>query len=371
MPTPTVSPAAALAIIGAALLLGGCQDEMAPGAAKASEKPSHAARPVLVQRVAFEDRVPERSFVGTIRPRIESDLGFRVQGKVARRLVNVGDVVRAGQPLATLDEADLRLQTDQAEAERRAATVSLGQAEADLRRTLTLSGQGWIAVAIVDKQKTATEEARSRLMRAERSVTLAQNAFSYAVLTADADGVVTATAIEPGQVVAAGQTAIRLAHTAEKEAVIAVPEALVGQVRAGEARMGLWSNAKARYSARLRELAPAADAMTRTYLARFSLPDADAGVQLGMTATVTVSGTAAERIVRVPLPALFNQGSGPAVWTVDNAGHLTLKPVTVAAYDAQDALVAGGLAEGDRIVRLGVQKLDAGQRVRVVEALEF
>ncbi|WP_336490455.1 efflux RND transporter periplasmic adaptor subunit [Methylobacterium nigriterrae] len=355
-----------LALVSVAVLaVAGCNESQAPAAR------GEAGRPVLAQRVVAENRHPERRFVGTIRPRVESDLGFRVQGKVARRLVNVGDVVAAGQPLATLDEIDLTLQTEQAEAERRAATVAVAQADADLRRTMTLAGQGWAATSVVDRQKAATEEARSRLMRAERALSLARNAASYAVLSADADGVITATSVEPGQVVAPGQAAIRLARTVEREAVVAVPEALVGRARAGGASVSLWSNPGVRYAARLRELAPAADSATRTYLARFTLPEADGAVQLGMTATVTLTADSAERVVRVPLPALFNQGSGSAVWTVDDAGQLVLRPVTVAAYEAQDALVSDGLQDGERIVRLGVQKLDAGQRVRVVEALDF
>ncbi|MGY2047168.1 efflux RND transporter periplasmic adaptor subunit [Methylobacterium sp. JK268] len=364
MPRALISPFLVAAL--AALALGSCRDEESPAAPGAV-----ASRPVLVQRVAFEDRVPSRSFVGTIRPRIESDLGFRVQGKIEKRLVNVGDVVKVGQPLATLDEVDLRLQTEQAQAERAAATASLAQADADLKRAAILAGQGWTAASTLDRQRATAEEARSRLLRAERALTLARNAASYAVLAADADGVVTATLVEPGQVVAAGQAAIRLARTAEKEAVIAIPEALVGQAREGRATVGLWSDPTARLRAGLRELAPAADAATRTYLARFSLPDADARVQLGMTATVTLIGAGGERVARLPLSALLNQGGGPAVWTVDPAGALSLRPVTVAAYEERDVLVAEGLAEGEQVVRLGVHKLDPALPVRVVDALQY
>ncbi len=200
---------------------------------------------------------------------------------------------------------------------------------------------------------------------------LARNAASYAILRADGEGVVTASLIEPGQVVSPGQAAIRVAYTAEREAVVAIPEALVPLARAGKASVGLWSNAGVRYTARLRELAPAADAMTRTYLARFALPGADEAVKLGMTATVTLAQADAERVMRVPLAALIDQGGGPAVWTVEDGGRLALRPVRVAGYEAQDALVASGLAEGAQVVRLGAQKLDAGQRVRVVDALQF
>ncbi len=357
-----LTPAALL--VASALSVSGCKDA-------GSAVVPVVERPVLVQRVAYEDSISERRFVGTIAPRVESDLGFRVQGKVLKRLVNVGDVVHTGQVLAQLDEVDLKLQSEQAEAERRTAAVSLEQSEADLKRTLTLSTQGWTAAAVVDKQKSATEEARSRLLRAMRALTLAENAFSYAALTADADGVITATSIEPGQVVAPGQAAIRLARTAEKEAVVALPEAYVGRAREGHATVSLWSDAKVRLPATLRELSPSADAMSRTFLARFSLPTADASVRLGMTATVTLTGGSTARVARLPLSALFNQGAGPDVWVVDDKGDLSLRPITVASYQAQDVLVSDGVRDGDRVVKLGAQKLDQTQRVHVVDALQF
>ena len=347
-------------------LLAACGEPAAQSATKAGPPP----RPVLVQKVVFADRSPERGLVGTIRPRIETELGFRVAGKVASRLVGVGEVVKAGQPLATLDEVDLRLQTEQAEAETRAAAASLRQAQVDLSRTETLTSKGYAAGASLDRQQAATEEARGRLLRAERALTLARNARSYAVLTADADGVVMASSIEPGQVVTAGQAAIRLAKTGEKEAVVSIPESLVALAQ-GRAVVTLWSAPGKRYEAKLREFAPAADVATRTYLARFAIPHADAAVQLGMTATVTISTADRDRVARLPLSALFDQGSGPAVWTVGEEGRPLLKPVEVTAYEAKDVLIAGGVADGDRVVTLGVSKLDPGQTLRVVESLQF
>lgn len=355
------------AALAAALALAGCEAMTAP-----SEHANRTApRPVLVKSVTFEDSVSARSFVGTIRPRIESDLGFRVPGKVAKRLVNVGDVVTNGQPLATLDEIDLRLQVEQAEAERQAASTAVVQANADLSRTTALAAKGWTPAATVDRQRSATEEARSRLLRAERALHLAKNNSSYTHLKADADGVVTATTVEPGQVVAAGQAAIRVARTAEREAVVALPEAFVARAREDKATLSLWSNDKVRYHAKLRELSPAADPTTRTFLARFTILDADAAVRLGMTTTVTLADPKAQRLTRLPLQAVFDQGKGPSVWTVDAQGKLSLKPVKIARYEAQDALVSDGLAQGERVVTLGVQKLDPNLSVKVVEALEF
>ena len=270
-------------ILSAAVTLAGCQ-----ATPQEAAKPE---RPVLVQPVIFEPRAPERTFVATIRPRVESDLGFRVAGKVAKRLVNVGDAVKVGQSLATLDATDLRLQREQTEAEVRAASAALQQAEAELRRILTLRGQGWSTTATLDRQQAVTEEARGRMARAERALLLAENALSYATLTADIDGVVTATQIEPGHVVDTDKVAIRIARLAEKEAVIAVPEAQIAAVRTGVASLSLWSNPDKRYQATLREFSPSADPATRTYLARFSIPTADEPVQFGMTATVTIGET--------------------------------------------------------------------------------
>lgn len=350
----------------ATLFLTACGDPRAASPAPAGPPP----RPVLVQTVSYVDRRPERTLVGTIRPRVEIDLGFRVAGKIASRLVNVGEAVRAGQPLATLDEVDLGLQTEQAEADRRAAAAMLKGAEADLVRSESLTSRGFAATASLDRQLAVTEEARGRLLRSERALTLARNARSYTVLAADADGVVVGTSIEPGQVVTAGQAAIRLARTGEKEAVVAIPESLLGLAQ-GRAQVTLWSSPGKRYEATLREFAPAADPATRTYLARYAIPGADAAVQLGMTASVTIAVEASDRVARLPISALFNQGAGPAVWTVADGGRPLLKPVAVAAYEAAEVLVSGGLAEGDRVVTLGVAKLDPGQVLRVVDRLQF
>ena len=191
------------------------------------------SRPVLVATVHYEAESPERSFVGTIKPRIEADMGFRVPGKVAKRLVEVGQTVDVGQPLATLDEVDLKLQAEQAEAELRAATGVLAQAAAAETRAKDLRAKGWATDAQLDQAKATADEARARLNRAERSVELTNNSLSYATLVADTRGVVTATLIEPGQVVASGQTAIRVARFGEKEAVVAIPETLLGRAKDG------------------------------------------------------------------------------------------------------------------------------------------
>src|ERR1700735_1760250 len=356
------------------LLVGLMLAFLAVGLAGCNEKVAEKAtpgRPVLVATVHYEAESPARSFVGTVKPRIETDMGFRVPGKVAQRLVEVGQTVEVGQPLATLDEIDLRLQAEQAEAEFRAATGVLAQAAAAEQRAKDLRAKGWATDAQLDQAKAAADEARARLNRAERSVDLTKNSLSYATLKADTRGVVTATLIDAGQVVASGQTAIRVARFTEKEAVVAVPETLLARAKDGVASVTLWSEPERKYAARLREVAPSADPATRTYLAKFSLPDAGDKVSLGMTATLTLADPTTERVARLPLSALFSEGGDPSLYIVDDKGEVVLKPVAVKSYETNNVVIASGVDEGAKVVVLGVQKLDPAQKVRVVSSLSF
>src|SRR3954469_7404264 len=312
----------------AVFALAGCNEKAAETAAP--------GRPVLIATVHYGAESPERSFVGTIKPRIETDMGFRVPGKVAKRLVEVGQTVDIGQPLALLDEVDLKLQAEQAQAEFSAATGVQAQATASEQRAKDLRAKGWTTDAQMDSARAAADEARARLNRAERQVELTKNSLSYATLPADARGVVTATLVEPGQVVASGQTAIRVARFAEKEAVVAIPETLVGRAKEGVASVSLWSDADKKYAAKLREIAPSADPATRTYLAKFSLPGAGDSVSLGMTATLTLSDAATERVAKLPLSALYSQGGDPSLYVVDDKGEIALKPVTVKSYESNN-----------------------------------
>lgn len=351
-----------LALAAVALSLAGCDDKQVK-----KEKPE---RPVLVETLRYAAVAPERIFVGTIRPRIETDLGFRIAGKVAKRLVEVGQSVDVGQPLAVLDQTDLKLQAEQAEAEHSAAKGVLAQAVASENRARELRGKGWSTEAQLDQARAAADEARARFARAERSVELTRNALSYATLNADTRGVVTAALVDSGQVVSAGQPAFRMARFGEKEAVVAIPETLIGRAQQGEARVSLWS-APGKHVAKLREIAPMADPATRTYLAKFSLPDADDGIALGMTATLTLADPATDRVARLPLSALFNQGGTPSVYVVEDSGQVVLKPVTVKAYETETVVIGDGVPDGAKVVVLGVQKLDPAEKVRVVSSLAF
>ncbi len=153
--------------------------------------------------------------------------------------------------------------------------------------------------------------------------------------------------------------------------MVAIPETLLGRAKDGAASVTLWSEPNRKYAAKLREIAPAADPATRTYLAKFSLPDAGDKVSLGMTATLTLADPATERVARVPLSALFSQGGDPSLYIVDAAGEVTLKPVAVKSYESNDVVITSGVDEGAKVVVLGVQKLDPAQKVRIVSSLSF
>src|ERR1700722_10257262 len=348
-----LGPFAALALLP---LLAACGDEATSATAKVE-------RPVQVQSVAFEPQDASREFVGVVRARHETDLGFRVAGKIMTRTVNVGDRVHAGDVVAQLDPQDLDLQVESAQAELAAATSNLTDAAAEEARYANLQTRGAVAIADYDHKKAAKDEAVGRLERARRALDLADNQRAYAQLTVDVDGVITATLAEPGQVVALGQPVARLAHHGEMEALVALPETALGEARKSDAEVELWSDPGRSFKARLRELSPQADATTRTYAARFTIEQPDDTVALGMTATVKLTHPASTQVARLPLSAILNRGNGPTVYLVDQAGALELRPVTVTAFTETVALVSAGIADGDRVVTLGVQKLVAGTQV--------
>ena len=271
-----------------------------------------------------------------------------------------------------LDGIDLRLQAEQAEAEERAARGALEQASAAEGRAQGLRGGGWSTDAQLEQARAAGDEARSRLLRAQRAVELTRNSLSYATLLADGPGVVTATLIEPGQVLAPGQTAVRVARAGEREVVASLPESLVATSRESSALVSLWTAPEKKYAARLRELAPSADPVTRTFLAKFTVLDPGEEMRLGMTATLTLTENAGEPVARAPLAALFNQGAGPSLYVVNDLGDgVTLKPVKVRSYGTNEVEITGGVEEGARIVIMGVQKLDPAQKIKIVSSLSF
>ena len=360
MPFSPMSTLRSLAAVALLPVLAACQDQVVSAVAKPE-------RPVQVQRVAFQPETARREFVGVVRARYETDLGFRVAGKITERIVNVGDSVHAGDVIARLDPKDLKVQVASAQAEISAADSNFAQAASDEQRYTTLKARGFAAIADLERKKAAKDEAEGRLERARRALELARNQLDYAELKANADGIITATPAEPGQVVAIGQGVARLAQRGEMEAVVALPETWLAEAPASQASVRLWSGPKRRFTARLRELSPQADPTTRTYAARFTIENPDDTVALGMTATVTLSHGEEAAVAKVPLAAVLNRGTGPSVYVVGKSDALELRPVTVTSFTADEALLTSGVGAGDRVVTLGVQTLVAGQKVRAID----
>ena len=344
-----------------ALVLGAC--------AKPDEVPP-PPRPVLVQTVRLSPTTAVNAYNGDVRARHEADLGFRLGGKLIERRVDVGASVRRGQVLARLDPQDAALSARAAAAQRAAAETDLALAQAEYDRALGLKAKNFISGSVLDARRSALEAATSRLQQARAQSDLAANQSSYTTLTADRDGVVTAILAEPGQVVAAGQPIVRIAQPGAREVLIHAPESRIAGLRVGgAAQVRPWAAAERVYPGEVREIAPAADAATRTYAVRIAVPGADEALPLGATANVVISGAAAE-VMRLPLPAVTQQDGRSAVWVVDAAsGRVEPRPVEVTAWQEDSALVASGVTPGERVVVAGVHKLTAGDVVRPVDAV--
>ena len=336
-----------VALAASALLLAACNEPEAPPAV-----------PKLVRTLKVSPggtAADARTYSGEVRARIETTLGFRIGGKLVERRVDVGATVKAGQVLARSDAADTALQVAQAEAQRALAS-------AELSRYRDLRAKNFISASALDAKETAFKAA-------DAQAGLAKNQASYTALVADKPGVIGQVLAEPGQVVGAGQAVLRMAPDGEREIAIAVPESELAALHPGQAaEVELWANA-AKIAGRLREIAPAADPVTRTYAVRVALKDADPRLPLGMSATVrfAAAADASARIV-VPLAAVYQKDKRPAVWQVGADGSVSLLPVTVEAYRDDGAVISSGLTGGEQIVAAGVNRLAAGEKVRVAVA---
>lgn len=335
--------------------------------AKLALPAARLAQPVKVTRIAFAATERVASYTGTIRPRHEATLAFRLPGKIIARTVEVGDRVAQGQVIAQLDDTDARLERELALAEAQSAQVDLSRADADLSRNRALFASGHIAQAVLDRAQSAQAEAASRADRAKRSLALATNRLGYTELRSDAAGVVTATLADAGQVVGAGQSVVTVAQTDALDVVFALPEQDRAKVATAKARADLWGADKG-YALLLRDIAPDVDPAGRTYRVRMALQSPDVEAALGRTVTIRLlTGRDAPAAV-VPLAAVLNDGTGATVWRLNAGGdRVEAARVTLVELGERVARVRGNLHDGDRIISLGAQKIDPARPVRIVE----
>jgi multidrug efflux system membrane fusion protein len=355
--------------LGAALLfslvnLASCGK---PPAAAYEEPP----RPVRTVTAIAGAVAPQWSLAGEVKPRIEVRYGFRVGGRLIERKVELGDRVGKGQLLARLDPQDLTPALDAQRAQQEALRTELALARAELARAERLRAGNFVSDANVERQRATVDAAAARLQAAAAQVSQARNALGFQLLKADTAGIVTAVDAEAGQVVALGQSVVRIAQDGDAEVLINIPEQDLARAREAQAWTVTLAGLPGRHwQASLRELSPAADPASRTYAARLALAGAGDEVALGMSATATARTSVVTRI-QVPLTALHSREGEARVWIVDPAtSQVRSQPVETGPILDDAVVVEQGLRGGETVVTAGANLLREGQKVRMANTVQ-
>lgn len=331
--------------------------------------PQEPVRAVKVLVVAGDGIRSGAEYAAEVRPRVESRLGFRVGGKLLRRMVEVGQQVKAGQALAQLDAQDLRLSADAAKAQLSAAIANRDLAAADFKRYKDLREQNFISAAELERRDVSLKAAQSQVDQAQAQVSAQGNQTSYATLVADTAGVVTAVDAEPGQVLAAGTPVVRIAQDGPRDIVFSVPEDKITKLKLGSSvEVRAWAN-QAVYQGRVREVGAIADPVTRTFTVKVALAGTDI---LPLGSTVSALPQALDRtgssVFKLPTSALQHDGKNAAVWVVERASMtVRLQPIAIATADGNEVVVSSGLVPGMEVVVAGVHVLSPGQKVTIYQ----
>lgn len=332
--------------------------------------PPEDVRIVRTITVAAGDDLADSGYSGEVHARHESQIGFRVAGRVIERLVDAGARVGKDQPLARLDPADAALNAESARAQLESARSKYAQAQLDFERAEKLFARRFISQAEFDRDRVTLDSNRAQFVAAQSQFDLASNQRAYTLLRAPHEGIVTEIDVEAGEVVNAGQRAAVVAANGEREVVISIPESRLEEVRrATGLSIELWAHPGRRYAGKVREIAPMTDSATRQYTARVTIADPDANIELGMTARVHLaSARGLESSYRLPLSALVQKGGKTYVWVViPDTGRVALRPVTVADMEQDSVIVRAGLKPAETIVTAGVNLLFEGQKVRLAD----
>lgn len=348
--------------VAAAFLAAAC------GATAPATEP---VRPVVTQRVEPGAAASRDVYSGELRARYETDLGFRIGGKILSRTVDAGARVSKGQVLAHLDPEDARLAAQAAAAQLASAESDFRLAKAELDRNADLLARKFISQSAFDVKQNQFSAAQAKVEQARSQAAINANQAAYTNLVADADGVVVSVSGEPGQVVAAGQPVLKLAHAGERDVVLNAPEGQLARFKTGQDVMiQLWADPSKVFRGRIREIAGGADPVTRTYAVRVATIDPPAEAQLGMTANVLFNAKADGKLVLLPLSALAGTQSQPGVWIVDpKTSRVQLRNVSVGQYREDGVTITSGLEAGEVVVTAGVHRLRNDQPVRVAASV--
>ena len=348
-----------VSLAGAALLLAACSRPAPP------EEPVRAVKVITVGTSAYS---PSHEYAGEVRAQVESRLGFRVGGKLVKRQAEVGQQVRAGQVLAQLDPQDYRLAAEAGRAQVAVAATNRNLAAADFKRYQALKDQNFISGAELERRDATLKAAQAQLEQAQSQSAVQGNQTGYAVLTADVSGVVTAVEAEPGQVVAAGATVVRIAADGVRDMVFSVPEDKVAGIKVGApVRIRVWAQGTELLGA-VREVAASSDPVTRTYPVKVALEGKAPPLGATVYAILASGAAAGTPVIKLPTSALRQEAQATTVWVLDKAS-MTVRPqvIQVATADGNEVVVGAGLAPGMLVVSAGVHVLSPGQKVSIYE----
>lgn len=351
-----ISGYAAITILFLSLAMAGCAKTAT------TQEESMLVRTQIVKMDSFGQSA---SFSGEVRGRYETQLAFQVGGKIVKRNVELGSVVGPGDALMEIDAKDIRQTVNITAAQVYSAESQLNLAGNNLERYRRLYEQGAISRAQFDQFQYAYDAAVAAVRQTSAQYTQGANQLGYSTLVSDSAGVISAVNAEAGQVVGAGQPVLTLVRDGEREVEINIPENRIEELRkAAQIRVEFWALPNVTAEGKVREISPVADKVTRTYKVRISLTNPPAGMNLGMTAKVTVVNAGAQQTVYIPLAAVYQTDHAPGVWVI-NDGVATLRPVKVGAFGDGQIQVLEGLHDGDVIITAGVHKLREGQKVRI------
>ena len=343
----------------ALLLLAACD--------QGGEPQAEPVRPVRVATAAERAGGETVQLTGTVRAEEEAQLAFRTGGRIVALTARLGDRLEAGRLVGRLEDETQRNALAAARADLAAAMGELDRTTVDFERQRTLIERGFTTRVRYDQARQAMQVAQSWVDSAEAQLAIAEERLAFTALYADAPGVVTARAAEPGEVVAAGQMVVTLAREGGRDAVFDVPERVMQAAPAyPRITVVLASDPSVTAEGRVREVSPRADPVTRTFEVKIGLSDPPAAMRLGSTVNGRMPLEAAGGI-KLPASALTERDGQPAVFVVDvTSGVVELRPVELARHDLAEVIVAAGLAEGEVVVTAGVPALRPGQRVRVL-----
>jgi RND family efflux transporter MFP subunit len=338
-------------------LLAGCKEEAA------AQPPLLRVKVTAAELVEFS---PAITLTGLVSARIETELSFRISGKISERFVNPGEHVAVNQLLARLDPVEQEAELDSAKAGVRSAEAQLRQATASFERQKNLLATGNTTRRDYDQAEAAQRSAQAQIEQARSQLASAQDQLSYTELRADADGIITARTAEAGQVVAQAQSVYTLARDGARDAVFNVHEWALANIDMDKGlAISMVSDPAVATMGDVREISPVVNPNTMTIAVKVRLRETPYAMILGSV----VNGVAPmkqRKAFLLPWGSLFELNGDPAVWVIDpRSTTVSLVPVVVDRYNRGIVVVTSGLETGQIVVTAGVQMLRPGQKVEI------